>query len=71
MNNEVESKRISVKDLTTNHKVQTITGEYVRIVSITNGLYINSKLINYDNGSWSCLPNTDKLKAILIETESK
>lgn len=55
---------VSVNNLTTNHKVQLENGEWVKIRSIKNGIYFNSKLITYANGLWSCLLNTDKVEAI-------
>lgn len=59
---------VSVKDLTTDYKIQLEDGSWQKVVSIEKGFYHNSKLITYKDGRWSCLLSNDKIQAIAVVT---
>ena len=58
---------IPIHAITTNHMVQLDSGQWVRISHISNEFFFNSRILTLSNGSWCCLGNNDKVKAVLAQ----
>lgn len=51
----------AVKDIEIGSRIELESGEVVKINSITKGWLHNSRFLNYSNGGWSCLLNSDRV----------
>ena len=51
----------AVKDIEVGSRIELESGEVVKINSITKGWIHNSSFLNYSNGKWSCLLNSDRV----------
>lgn len=59
------SSSTSVNNLTTSHEV-LVAGHWLKIRTITKGVYHDSKELVYVNGEASCVSNNLKIEARLI-----
>lgn len=51
----------AVKDIQVGSRIELESGEVVKVNSITKGWVHNSSFLNYSNGQWSCLLNSDRV----------
>lgn len=56
--------KTAIQDLVPGHEIQIGYNKTATVKSVSEGFYLNSKIVTYHDGLWSCYFDTDKVTVL-------